>query len=146
MTLQPSGPGRPAGHRSLPHTADAQVEAWAPSREECLGEAVLGSVELFVDITDARPTGTHALRLPTGSDDEQLVHLLEEMVFLLDTTGRVPVRVAVVATRDGVEVRLDTVEVAALPQTGAVPKAVSLHDLRFGRTAAGWSCLVTWDV
>ena len=47
--------GPPARHRALPHTADAQVEAWAPSREECLRQAVLGSVDLFVNTAGAVP-------------------------------------------------------------------------------------------
>jgi SHS2 domain-containing protein len=29
---------------------------------------------------------------------------------------------------------------------GAVPKGVSLHELRFGREGSGWSCSVTIDV
>jgi SHS2 domain-containing protein len=33
---------------------------------------------------------------------------------------------------------------ACLP--GAVPKAVTLHELRFARSEAGWSCAVTIDV
>jgi hypothetical protein len=29
-----------SSHRSVPHTADALIEAWAPSREQCVAEAV----------------------------------------------------------------------------------------------------------
>ena len=35
------------GHRTVPHTADLRVEAWAPTREECLAEAVRGLVDSF---------------------------------------------------------------------------------------------------
>ena len=134
-----------AGRRTLPHTADLQVEAWAPSREACLRQAVLGSVEAFVDTGGAASTGTHAFRVE-AEDEQLLVAVLEEIVFWLDTTGTVPVQAAVTSCGGGCDVRFDTVDARTLPRVGAVPKAVSLHQLRFGRTGAGWSCLVTWDV
>ncbi|HEV8559398.1 MAG TPA: archease [Actinophytocola sp.] len=37
------------GHRAVPHTADIRIEAWAPTREACLGEAVAALVESFAD-------------------------------------------------------------------------------------------------
>lgn len=153
---RPSTPGKrvrkaenvttpPAGHRTLPHTADVQIEAWAPTRDECLRQAVLGSVEMFLDTTGAQPTGTHTFRV--DADDEQLlVAVLEEIVYELDTTGKVPVQTTVTSHDTGCDLRFDTVEARTLPQVGAAPKAVSLHQLRFAGTEDGWSCLVTWDV
>jgi SHS2 domain-containing protein len=129
----------------LPHTADAQVAAWAPTREECLRQAALGSVDLFVDTAGARAASTHTFRVE-GEDEQLLVAVLEEIVFLLDTTGAVPVDVAVTSYDGGCDVRFDTVQARTLPQIGAVPKAVSLHQLRFASTEDGWSGLVTWDV
>lgn len=134
-----------AGHRTLPHTADLQVEAWAPTREECVRQAVLGSVGAFLDTAGAHPTGTHAFRVE-ANDEQLLVAVLEEIVFWLDTTGTVPVQATVTSYDDACDVRFDTVEARDLPQVGAVPKAVSLYQLRLGRTDGGWSCLVTWDV
>ena len=34
-----------SGHRSVPHTADLRIEAWAPTRDGCIRQAVLGAVE-----------------------------------------------------------------------------------------------------
>lgn len=134
-----------AGRRALPHTADVQVEAWAGTRDECLRQAVLGSVEVFVDLAGVSPTGTHLFRVE-GDDEQLLVAVLEEIVYLLDTTGAVPVQVALTPYDGGCEVRFDTIDARVLPQVGAVPKAVTLHQLRFGRVGPVWSCLVTWDV
>jgi hypothetical protein len=36
--------GIAAGHRGVPHTADLRIEAWAPSRDGCIRQAVLGTV------------------------------------------------------------------------------------------------------
>jgi hypothetical protein len=45
------------GHRTVAHTADLRVEAWAPSREQCIAEAVLGTVAAFVDTSSAPAEG-----------------------------------------------------------------------------------------
>jgi SHS2 domain-containing protein len=135
-----------AGHRSLPHTADARVEAWAPSREGCIAEAVAGTVEVFLDTVDARPTTVHAFRVDAGAAEDQLVSVLDEVVYLLDTTGRVPLATLVSTTDAGLDVRFETAEAASMAQVGAAPKAVSLHGLRFTGGSEGWSCRVTLDV
>ncbi len=36
------------GHRTVPHTADLRIEAWAPTRDGCIRQAVLGTVESFL--------------------------------------------------------------------------------------------------
>ena len=50
-----SGAGR--GHRTVPHTADLRIEAWAPTREECLAEAVRGLVDSFAVVAPQPPQG-----------------------------------------------------------------------------------------
>lgn len=44
--VQAGKPGTSSGHRSVPHTADLRIEAWAPTRDGCIRQAVLGTVEL----------------------------------------------------------------------------------------------------
>lgn len=154
------------GWRTLPHTADTRFQAWAPSREECLVEAVTALVSSFVDTTGARPTDSATARMVPGNDEDLLVDVLDEVIYLLETTGRVPVTTEI-GTPDGdrsddgqrdsdqsygLVVRFGTVDVDQLTPVGAAPKAVALHDLHFsaGSTgsgdAGGWSCTVTVDV
>lgn len=134
-----------AGHRALTHAADLRVEAWAPTRERCIAEALLGTVEAFADVSAAAPT-TVRRREVTGDDEDLLVASLEELVYLLDTAGEVPATVEVTRAADGVAIRFDMVSVGRLEQVGAVPKAVSLHDLRFEHGPEGWSCSVLLDL
>lgn len=150
-----------SGHRSVPHTADARVRAWGPTREECMAEAVRGMVECFADVSGVRSTAVDRVRLAPGSDEELLVALLDEVVFRVDAAGRVPVDVAVdvpvdvpVETADAgaagdggaVEARLALAELADVGIVGAVPKGVSWQDLHIGPDAYGWSCTATVDV
>lgn len=120
-------PGRDtAGHRTVPHTADIRVEAWAESRERCIAETVLGAVDSFLDTSAAQPTGMHMFQLATGSDDDLLAGVLDEVIYLLETTGEVPVDVELEPLDNTIDIRFATISTERLPQVGAVPKGVSL--------------------
>jgi SHS2 domain-containing protein len=135
-----------SGHRAVPHTADVRVEAWGASRERCLAEAALGTVECFADISEVRPTSVERVRLAESGDDELLTALLEEVVFHLEVHGRVTVDVEAGPADDGLDVRLALAELADVEIIGAVPKGVSWHGLHIGPDPYGWSCAVTVDV
>jgi SHS2 domain-containing protein len=135
-----------SGHRAVPHTADVRIEAWAPSREECIAEAVLGLVEGFADISGVRPTGTESVQVSDASDDDLLVAVLDEVIYRLEVAGDVPVDVEVEAMNGGLDVRLAVVDLDAVPITGAAPKAVSLYELHLSPGPRGWTCSVTVDV
>jgi SHS2 domain-containing protein len=134
------------GHRDVPHTADTRIEAWAPSRETCIAEAVAGLVASFADTAGARPGGTHTAQLAVDSDADALVAVLDEVIYALDTQGGVPLDVEFTPVPDGLGLALQLAPLDEVEITGAVPKAVTLHDLRFDRSDAGWSCAVTIDV
>ncbi|MFG2881142.1 archease [Streptomyces sp. NPDC048297] len=134
------------GHRAVPHTADIRIEAWGPSRERCLAEAVLGLVECFADVSGAHPTSVERMELREGSDAELLTALLDEVVYRLEVRGQVPVDVEAEAVDDRLGVRLAVTGLDAVEITGAPPKGVSWHRLRVGPDPYGWSCAVTVDV
>ncbi|MGN9779632.1 archease [Micromonospora sp. H33] len=135
------------GHRCVPHTADVRIEAWAPTREACVAEAVTALVDTFTDPGGARPEAEREFHAPPADDEDLLVDVLDEVIFRMDTTGELPLRTEV--TDDGaggLRVRWHTVGTDAVELIGAVPKAVALHELRFGPDGPGWSCAVTLDV
>ncbi|HEX6970519.1 MAG TPA: archease [Micromonosporaceae bacterium] len=135
-----------AGHRRVPHTADVRIEAWARNREECVAEAVAALVDSFAEVPDGEPTETVRLRVGPGRDADLLVAALDEVIYRLDVEGRLPVVTEVSARDGGLELFMRVVDAGRAELVGAVPKAVSLHELRFGPDAAGWSCQVTLDV
>jgi SHS2 domain-containing protein len=134
------------GHRSVPHTADLRIEAWAPTRDGCIKEAVLGTVETFLDTSLAYPKRTRRCRLVEERDEDLLFAVLEEVIYLLDTEGEAPVDIELHDLDGGVEVHFAMVDASTLPQLGAIPKAVSLNDIRLSQGRAGWRCAVTLDV
>jgi SHS2 domain-containing protein len=136
-----------AGHRTVPHTADVRIEAWAPSREGCVAQAVAALVGSFADVAGAGPVGTVAVRIEPAADEDLLAAALDEIIYLMDTDGRLPVGVEVRAgDRGGLDLDVRLADPGGVELIGAVPKAVSLHELRFERDADGWWCRVTVDV
>ena len=135
-------------HRTVPHTADLRVEAWAPTREECIAEAVRGLVDSFAVVAGRRPHGRTRRHMRAHSDEDLLIAVIDEVIYRLDADGMVPVSVSVRPAPDGGAVLLlALVPVSEAEIVGATPKGASLHDLRCAPDAAGrWSCGVTIDV
>ncbi|MFI2607436.1 archease [Kitasatospora sp. NPDC018619] len=144
--------GRPAvGHRSVPHTADLRMEAWAPTAEGCIGELVHAVVGSFADLTGARIVGERGCTVLAASDPDLLAGVLEEVVYRLDADGELPAAVAVgpIEGPDGarrVAVRFRMADAATAVLVGAVPKAVSLHDLDLSPGPHGWTGRAVVDV
>lgn len=136
------------GHRTVPHTADLRVEAWAPTRETCLAEAVRGLVTSFADVAGAAARRASERHLTAGTPEDLLVAALDEVIYLLDAEGEIPVSVAVRRAADGgVDLVLSLAGAEAVEIIGSVPKAASLHELRCAPDETGqWSCAVTIDV
>lgn len=139
------GPDR-AGHRALPHTADIRVEAWAPTREACIAEAARAVVESFADLGSARSGEVRRRTLVARTDEDLLVATLDELIFLLDTTGEIPVDLELHPTSDGAEAVFAMALPGDVAQVGSVPKGVSLNDLHLAEAPEGWRCEVTLDV
>lgn len=135
-----------SGHRTVPHTADLRIEAWAPTRDGCIRQAVLGTIASFLDTSSARAQRIRRRRLTADRDDDLLVAVLDDVIFLLDTSGEAPVDVHLQDVDGGIDVEFTMVDASALPQVGAVPKAVSLNELRLSDGQHGWRCSVTLDV
>lgn len=107
---------------------------------------MLGVVGSFLDTAGARPQRTRRRRLTGDRDDDLLVAVLDEMIYLLDTESEAPVDLALRSADGAVDVSFAMVDASTLPQIGAVPKAVSLNELRFSHGRNGWHCAVTLDV
>ncbi|SCF65295.1 SHS2 domain-containing protein [Streptomyces sp. Ncost-T10-10d] len=140
-----------SGHRAVPHTADMRVEAWAPTAEGCIGEAVRAVLEGFADTSGAAVVGERECVVTAESDADLLVSVLEEVVYRMDADGEIPLDVKVGPIRSAggsreLSVYFRMADVRTAVPVGAVPKAVSLHDLQLRGGPGGWTCRVTLDV
>jgi len=139
---------RDRGHTSVPHTADLRIEAWGPTREDCIAEAVRGLVESFADISGTADQHATDHHLGAGSDADLLAAAVDEVIYHLDTDGTIPAAVEVRQAADGgIDLTLQVVDAAAAEIVGAAPKAASLSGLTCTPDASGrWLCAVTIDV
>jgi len=135
------------GHRTLPHTADLVIEAWAPTREGCFEEAVAALVDTFSDAASFPPTDWLPFELGPAPDDELVVLLLEEVIFVVEVRGQVPCACRVDDATDArLRGTLGLVSVHGVQTTGAAAKAVSYGDLSFAREGPSWVTRATIDV
>lgn len=145
--METAGDWPAASYRVLPHTADITLQAWGRSRAECLAQAVNALVCTFTDPAEASASEEVTVRFLPDCDDDLLADVLEEVIYQGEVYERVPVDIEVTEEPDGdVLLHLATVATSEVTIIGAVPKAVALHELDFGRTGGIWRCHVTVDV
>jgi SHS2 domain-containing protein len=139
----------PAGHRILPHTADLALEAWAPAKGECIAEAVRALVASFAGVRAAMPRESVTLTVDEATDEDLLVRVLNDVIYQFEVHGRLPVDISIDQpagdTQGRAEVRFAAAPAGEADLVGAIPKAVSLHELRFAPTGGLWRCHVTVD-
>ena len=85
--------------------------------------------------------------MTAGSDADLLASAADEVIYILDVEGEIPVSVQVRPADEGIVVVLALARAEVVEITGAVPKAVSFHGLRCEPDATGrWSASMTIDV
>ena len=139
------GSRRSAGHRVLAETSDLLIEAWAPTREGCMVQAVQALVACFADVSEATPGRIVPFVFPPDRDDRQLFDLLAECLSVFEIFGVVPVSTQVDRAEDGsLAGCFETADVAQVSLISRPPEGVRLHELEFEQTD-GWHCLVGVD-
>jgi SHS2 domain-containing protein len=131
----------------VPHTADLIIEAWAPTRIECVEEAVRALVDAFARVAEGAVTVLVPIEFEQNGDEGLLVSLLEEVIYVVDVLEGIPVNVALHETEDGkVAGSIDVAPSGAVVIHGSLPKGVSLSDLSFTHDRVQWRCRATIDV
>lgn len=126
------------GHRVCAHTADVILEAWAPTRSSCLEQGVYALVASFADPGDVSPTAAVPVALGPTDPAELFASALEEVIFLVDARGVVPVRVELLDAPDGgVAGTFAVASLSAVVVVGSPPKGVSRSGLALEETRSG---------
>lgn len=135
-----------AGHRILSHTADVMIEAWAPTRMGCFEQAARGLIEAFVALRDVPATEPIAVGIDANTDDEMLAALLDEIVFLAEVSGAIPVHLTLEESEDGgLAGVFDVVPIGELEVVGPAPKSISYAG-DVVRADDAWRCRVVADI
>jgi protein archease len=137
-----------AGHRLVPHTADCIIEAWGPDRASCIAGALTALVEGFAQAEEASVTKLVPMAVGPGGAEEQLVSLLEDVIYSVEVFSVVPVRFHLGETEGGgIAGDMEAVPADDTVAVGPIPKGDSYHQLSMEEEAGGgWRCRVLVDV
>ncbi|NIJ11032.1 SHS2 domain-containing protein [Saccharomonospora amisosensis] len=135
-----------AGYREPVHSGDLRIEAWGPSRERCIAEAVSGMVESFAGGSLGDPDEIVDVEVDGTTDEELLAAVLDEVLHRMETTGRIPATTQVLPAPHGLRVRFGVVDIGGVIAAGPIPKAVCAHGLTVEPSAGGWACTAAFDV
>ena len=128
----------------IEHTAEVELQIDAHSPREVFEDALAAFAELVADEAEASDDRQrHELRLVAADRASLLVAWLEELIYLAETEGFVPARVARFEAGDS-ELRAHVEGRAGEPRP--LVKAVTYHGLEFARTGDGWRARIVLDV
>ncbi len=136
-----------SGHRLVSHTADCIIEAWGPDRASCATEALAGLVDVFASAPGDAPSRPLPLAAQPAAPEDQLVSLLEDVIYTVEVLAVVPVRFHLSETAEGgLAGDMEVVGLEHVETQGPVPKAVSYHDLSMRPENGEWRGHVLIDV
>lgn len=133
----------PIGHREVEHTADWELEVWAPNMAALLEEAARGMFELMnIELANG-PRQRHRIVLDAGDREQLLVEFLDELLYLGESEeiGCDRYRLAVEGTH--LEAMVEGVPIVA---HGKEVKAVTYHRLEIEETEDGLETRIVFDV
>ncbi len=132
-----------AGRREVEHTADWELEVWAPDMVGLLEEAARGMYEMM-EVEVSEQSRCHRQLEVVADDREQLfVSFLEELLFIADSE-----KVAF----DGFLLGLQELDLLARLEGGSIVsrakeiKAVTYHQLAIVETERGLKTSIVFDV
>ena len=76
-----------SGFRELPHTADWELEVWAPDLATLLEQAARGMYQLCEAILVSHPRITRRIKLILIEPEILLIDFLTELIFLTESEG-----------------------------------------------------------
>jgi SHS2 domain-containing protein len=132
------------GYRFVDHTAELQLELEAPTKEQVLQQAVLALAELLGDAENGRAEPVSRKLAVSAEDDAALLAAwIDEVVFVAESEGLVPLRAGCVETGEGVARGIVTFARVAAPH---LVKGVTYHDLVLAPAGRGWRGRAVLDV
>jgi SHS2 domain-containing protein len=133
----------PQGHRELEHTADWELEVWAPDLSALLSEAARGMYGLMGVVLADGPRQRRRIELAAADHESLLVDFLAELLYVAESEGLAFDHLELEAG-DG---RLTaSLEGAPLRSRTKDIKAVTFHLLEVRDTERGLETRIVFDV
>ncbi len=133
----------PPGHREIEHTADWELEVWAPDLPALLEEAARGMYELMGVEVSEESRCHRQIELLADDREQLLVSFLGELIFLVEDED---------LAFDGFLLTVDDTSLVARLEGGSMVsrskeiKAVTYHRLEISETKRGLETSIIFDV
>ena len=134
---------RPSGYRELEHTADWELEVWAPDLAGLFEQAARGMYALAGMQLMAAPRQERTIRLDAPDAETLLVAFLQELLYLGEMEGLGFDEFEIVLKDFAMAARVQGARIAALDKE---IKAVTFHKLSVEATVRGLSVNIVFDV
>jgi SHS2 domain-containing protein len=132
-----------AGYRERPHTADWELQVWAPDLEGLLAQAALGMYALAGVRLQPGPRLERSLSLSAPDPEGMLVGFLQELLYLSETQGLAFDDLRFQIQDNQLRVNLHGAVIAGLDKE---IKAVTYHGLQVEATPLGLQAHIVFDV
>ncbi len=133
----------PPGHREIEHTADWELEVWAPDLPALMEEAARGMYELMGVEVSEESRCHRQIELLADDHEQLLVSFLGELLFLVEDED---------LAFDGFLLTVDDTSLVARLEGGSIVsrskeiKAVTYHRLEISETKRGLETSIIFDV
>jgi SHS2 domain-containing protein len=135
--------GQLAGFREREHTADWELEVWAPELPSLFEQAARGMYALMGSILAAAPRQERDLALEASDRESLLVSFLAELLYLGEVDGLGFDRFVLAVSEQALRAHLSGAPLAS--QTKEI-KAVTYHNLAIRATERGFEANIVFDV
>lgn len=132
-----------SGFREIEHTADWELEVWAPSLIGLLMQAALGMYQLVGAQISSGPRQDYQLRLKFTEPETLLVDFLNELLYIAETEGMIFDHFDLGIESDQLHARLIGAQVISM---GKEIKAATYHNLNIIETNHGLLANIVFDV
>lgn len=132
-----------AGFRECEHTADWELEVWAPDLPGLLEQAARGMYKLAGIHLKESPRIAHSVELPYTDAEDLIVDFLSELLFLMEEKGIAFDGFSLRVAQKVLQAELSGGQIASLDKE---VKAVTYHGLAVRSTENGLQVNIVFDV
>ena len=132
-----------AGFREISHTADWELEVWAPDLASLLEQSASGMYHLMGICLDKNKTVKRIINIQAADDESILVSFLSELLYICETDEEAFQKFAFRRKPEYFEVEMAGSSILSIER---YIKAVTYHNLAITKRQTGVSVQIVFDV
>jgi len=131
------------GFREIAHTADWELEVWAPDYFTILKQSAIGMYKLMGVSTDKKNNNERSINIPWSDQENTLVTFLSELVFICESEGLAFHKIEFSISDNNLKVDLQGSPIISMEKE---IKAVTYHNLKIETSQDGLNAHIVFDV